>query len=80
MIIARGDAGTLDKGKKIVSYAIAGLLVIAVSYAVVVGVSELQFFTPGTAGNSGNSSSSGGGAPAANPANGEGKAGGEGTL
>lgn len=70
MITARGDTGTLDKGKKIVAYAIGGLIVIAVSYAVVVGVSELQFFTPGTAGGSG--STSGSGAPASNSAPGPG--------
>ena len=81
MITARGDTGTLDKGKKIVAYAIAGLVVIAVSYAVVVGVSELQFFTPGTAGGSGSTSGSGSTAtstPA--PAPGQGSAGGGGTL
>lgn len=80
MITARGDTGTLDKGKKIVAYAIAGLVVIAVSYAVVVGVSELQFFTPGTAGGSGSTSS---GAPATSapaPAPDSGTAGGGGTL
>ncbi|MCC6643703.1 hypothetical protein IT411_03050 [Candidatus Peregrinibacteria bacterium] len=49
MITARGNPAQLDKGKKIVAYAIAGLVVIAVSYAVVVGVSELQIFQPGTA-------------------------------
>ncbi len=79
MITARGDTGTLDKGKKIVTYAISGLVVIAVSYAVVVGVSELQFFTPGTAGGTG--STSGSGAPAAPaPAPGQGGAGGGGPL
>jgi hypothetical protein len=48
MITAHGSTDMLDKGKKIVMYSIAGLVVIAVSYAVVIGVSELQFFTPGS--------------------------------
>lgn len=52
MVTARGKSDSFDKGKKIVGYAIAGLVVIAVSYAIVVGVSELQFFTPGTGGTS----------------------------
>jgi hypothetical protein len=51
MIAANGNDDTLGRGKKVVIYAIAGLVIIAVSYALVIGVSELQFFTPGTASN-----------------------------
>lgn len=50
MISARGKADVFDKGKKILGYALAGLVIIAVSYAIVVGVSDLQFFTPGAGG------------------------------
>lgn len=49
MVIANGATDSIEKGKKIVIYSIVGLLVIAISYAIVVGVSELQFFTPSTA-------------------------------
>lgn len=52
MITSRGKPDGFDKGKKIVGYAITGLVIIAVSYAIVVGVSELQIFTPGTGGTS----------------------------
>lgn len=51
MVASNGNSDTLDRGKKVVIYAIAGLVIIAVSYALVIGVSELQFFTPGTADN-----------------------------
>ena len=50
MITARGKPDLFDKGKKILGYALAGLVIIAVSYAIVVGVSDLQFFTPGAGG------------------------------
>jgi hypothetical protein len=50
MISARGKTDAFDKGKKILGYALAGLVIIAVSYAIVVGVSDLQFFTPGAGG------------------------------
>lgn len=51
MVVSNGNSDTLDRGKKVVIYAIAGLVIIAVSYALVIGVSELQFFTPGTTSN-----------------------------
>jgi hypothetical protein len=51
MVVSNGNSDTLDRGKKVVIYAMGGLIVIAVSYAIVIGVSELQFFTPGTATN-----------------------------
>jgi hypothetical protein len=44
MVLSGGQAALLDKGKKIVIYAIMGLIIMAVAYAVVIGVSELQFF------------------------------------
>lgn len=62
MITAHGSTDMLDKGKKIILYSIAGLIVIAVSYAIVIGVSSLQFFTPGTPG-----TTTGGGAPTTTP-------------
>lgn len=61
-VTARGKADQLDKGKKIIIFAIAGLVIIAVSYAIVIGVSDLQIFTPGAGGGS---SAPAGGAPAA---------------
>lgn len=51
MVVSNGSEENLGRGKKVVIYAIGGLIVIAVSYALVIGVSELQFFTPGTATN-----------------------------
>ncbi|MGL5831214.1 MAG: hypothetical protein ACRCZE_03630 [Candidatus Altimarinota bacterium] len=51
MVVSNGNQDTLDRGKKVIIYSIAGLVVVAVSYALVIGVSELQFFTPGTASN-----------------------------
>ena len=65
MITAHGSTEMIEKGKKIVLYAIGGLIVIAVSYAIVIGVSELQFFTPGTPQTAGAGAPAGGGAPAA---------------
>ena len=48
MVLSSGNGDLLEKGKKITIYAIEGLVIIAVSYALVIGVSELQVFTPGT--------------------------------
>ncbi len=45
MVTARGNPEEFEKGKKLAIGAVAGLIIIAVSYAVVIGVSELQFFT-----------------------------------
>ena len=52
MVTAAGNTDQIDKAKKIITYSIVGLVIIAVSYAIVLGVSQLQFFTPGTANNS----------------------------
>jgi len=65
MIISQGNGDLLNKGKQVTYYSIAGLIIIAVSYAVVIGVSELQFFTPGAGGGGGAQTS---GSPAATPA------------
>ncbi len=48
MATARGDTKMVDKGKSTLTFAIIGLVVIAASYAIVLGVSELQVFNPGT--------------------------------
>lgn len=50
MVVSQGNPDMLEKGKKVTYYSIAGLVIIAVSYAIVIGVSELQFFSGGTAG------------------------------
>ncbi len=47
-----GQESLLKKGKDLVKATIFGLIVIAVSYALVLGVSELQFFSPGAGGTS----------------------------
>ena len=44
MVFSSGNGDLLEKGKKVTIYAIAGLIIIAVSYALVIGVSELQIF------------------------------------
>jgi hypothetical protein len=44
MVFSSGNGDLLEKGKKITVYAIEGLVIIAVSYALVIGVSELQIF------------------------------------
>lgn len=64
MVTARGKPEQIDKGKKIVVFAVTGLIIIAVSYALVIGVSSLQFFTPGAGGGA----TGGTGAPAGAPA------------
>jgi len=48
MITAQGDETKISKGKMVLIWSIAGLAVIAVSYGIVVGVSQLQFFGGGT--------------------------------
>jgi len=77
MITSQGNPDSIEKGKKIIIYSLGGLLVIAVSYAIVLGVSRLEFFTPGTGGTTQNS---GTGIqtpePAAAPTNGNGAVGG----
>ena len=45
MVVSSGNTNMLEQGKKITMYSIAGLVIIAVSYALVIGVSELQIFT-----------------------------------
>jgi hypothetical protein len=67
MIVSQGNGDLLEKGKRITYYSVAGLVIIAVSYAVVIGVSELQIFTPGAGGGGQQSSSSTPAAPAAAP-------------
>lgn len=44
MITAQGDETKISKGKMVLIWSIAGLAVIAISYGIVVGVSQLQFF------------------------------------
>lgn len=68
MITAGGKEEMTTKGKTIVVYSIVGIVIISVAYALVVGVSQLQIFQAGTAGNSSGGSSSGPAAPA--PSNG----------
>jgi hypothetical protein len=77
MIVSQGNGDLLEKGKKITYYSVAGLVIIAVSYAVVIGVSELQFFTPGAGGGGGNTPSGSASGPAA--ATGTGSGGGQST-
>jgi len=48
----QGQESLLKKGKDLVKATVFGLIVIAVSYALVLGVSELQFFSPGAGGTS----------------------------
>jgi hypothetical protein len=68
MIVSQGNGDLLEKGKRITYYSVAGLVIIAVSYAVVIGVSELQIFTPGAGGGGQQSTTSGTAAtPAAAP-------------
>ncbi|MBD3270290.1 hypothetical protein GF376_02080 [Candidatus Peregrinibacteria bacterium] len=45
MIVGSHNQEQLEKGKKIFIYSLIGLIVIAASYAIVIGVAELQFFT-----------------------------------
>ena len=44
LVMAQGDEGKITKGKNILFWSIFALLVIAASYALVLGVTELQFF------------------------------------
>lgn len=62
MVTARGKPDVFDKAKKILVFSITGLIVISISYALVIGVSNLQFFTPGAGGVT---QGAGGGAPGA---------------
>lgn len=64
MITAGGKEEMTTKGKTIVVYSIVGIVIISVAYALVVGVSQLQIFKAGTAGNSSSGSNSGPAAPA----------------
>lgn len=48
MVLSSGNGDLLEKGKKITIASIAGLVIIAVSYALVIGVSELQFLATGS--------------------------------
>lgn len=61
MVLSSGNGDLLEKGKKITITAIAGLVIIAVSYALVIGVSELQLLAPGSGTGAGEQ------APAATP-------------
>jgi hypothetical protein len=56
MVISQSNPDLLEKGKKITFYSVAGLIVIAVSYAVVIGVSELEIFEGGYGGGAAESS------------------------
>ncbi len=58
MIISQGNGDLLEKGKRITYYSVAGLVIIAVSYALVIGVSELNLVAPGS-GAGGNNPTSG---------------------
>jgi hypothetical protein len=77
MVFSSGNGDLLEKGKKITIFAIEGLVIIAVSYALVIGVSELQIF-PDSGGTS-TGTASGGQQPAATPAESGPKAGASGT-
>ena len=50
MVTSRGKPDMFEKGKKLLTAAIAGLIIISISYALVLGVSNLQFFTAGAGG------------------------------
>jgi hypothetical protein len=54
MIVSQGSGDLLEKGKKVTYYSVAGLVIIAVSYALVIGVAEMQIVTPGAGGGSNN--------------------------
>jgi hypothetical protein len=58
MITSTGNPDMTDKGKKLLIASIAGIVIVSVSYALVIGVSQLQIFQPGTAGNNSTSSNS----------------------
>ncbi len=45
MVVGGQNPDMLEKGKKIVMYSLIGLVIIAASYAIVLGVSQLEFFT-----------------------------------
>jgi len=45
MIFGSHTPEVLERGKKILIFSVIGLLVIAVSYAIVYGISQLEFFT-----------------------------------
>lgn len=66
MITSTGNPDMTDKGKKLLIASIAGIVIISVAYALVIGVSQLQIFQPGTAGSNTSSSSSLTSTPAAN--------------
>jgi hypothetical protein len=73
MVASGGKEEMVTKGKTIVIYSVIGIIIISVAYAVVIGVSQIQIFQPGTAGN--NAVSGSNSAPTA-PAQGGGVAGG----
>lgn len=52
MVLANGDEALIKKGKSVLMASVMGLTIIAISYALVIGVSEFQIFAPGTSVNS----------------------------
>lgn len=44
MVVARGNEEEVKKGKSIILWSIVALLIIAISYAIVTGVTQLVFF------------------------------------
>jgi hypothetical protein len=67
MVVSQGSGDLLEKGKRITWYSVIGLIIIAVSYALVIGVSEFQFFTPGAGGGGTQQNSTTTPAPASKP-------------
>lgn len=55
MVVARGEDEALGKAKNMILWSIVALAVIAASYAIVTGISQLDFFS-GNLGSSGTSS------------------------
>ncbi len=45
MVVARGEEEKLTKAKHVLLWSIAALAIIAVSYAIVLGISQLKFFS-----------------------------------
>ncbi len=45
MVTAQGNEDKIKKGKNVLLYSILALIVIAVSYAIILGITQLKFFT-----------------------------------
>ncbi len=46
MIISMGKEAEIGKAKNIILYSVIGLVIIATSYAIIFGISSLEFFLP----------------------------------